>query len=264
MHPGKPLHLNYQQIGTGPALIILHGLFGSGTNWRSIARGLSDCREIFLPDARNHGASEHAEGMDYLTLAQDTVDFMDSRDLAAADIIGHSMGGKTAMHLALKHPCRVRSLLVVDIAPVASPGDHLPLMDALQALPLEQMQQRSDADRALAGTVSDAGLRAFLLQNLIIRSNSLRWRINTPAIRSAMADLIAFPQPAPGACYMGPVLFLRGGRSEYIQDVHKPLIRRYFPTARINTMAGAGHWPHAERPAAFITECRAFLGCPAL
>ncbi len=136
MRPGKPLHLNYQQLGKGPALVILHGLFGSGTNWRSTARRLSGCRQVFLPDARNHGASEHAEGMDYLTLAQDALDFMDNLDLATADIMGHSMGGKTAMLLALKHPERVRSLLVADIAPAASPAEHLPLMDALQALPL--------------------------------------------------------------------------------------------------------------------------------
>ncbi len=263
MHSDRSLQTHYLQLGEGPPLLILHGLFGSGTNWRSIAHRLSDCREIFLPDARNHGASEHVHCMDYPAMAQDTVNFMDQQGLAAVDVIGHSMGGKTAMHLALGHPERVRSLMIVDIAPVASPSDHLPLMDAMQALPLAQLSDRRAADQALATTVTEAGLRAFLLQNLISRDNTFNWRLNLSAIRASMPELLKFPQPAEGAVYTGPVEFIRGELSDYINDEHDTVIKNYFPSSHTHLLVGAGHWPHAEQPAAFITRCRDFLKCPA-
>ena len=257
----SPLHIHHQQLGEGPPLVILHGLFGSGTNWRSAARRLTDCRKVFLPDARNHGHSGHAQGMDYLTLARDTLDFMDQQDLASVDLLGHSMGGKTAMHLALLRPERVRSLLIVDIAPRVSPSDHLPLIKALEALPLENLQSRGAADRALAAAVTDSGLRAFLLQNLTLRNQTLDWRIDLQAIQAAMQDLLGFPPPASAARYPGPVLFLKGALSDYITSEDVTPIRNAFPHARIHTIADSGHWLHADQPEAFIAACRTFLGC---
>ena len=256
-----PIHLNHQHLGLGSPLVILHGLFGNGTNWRSTARRLSECRKIYLPDARNHGTSDHAPSMDYLTLAQDALNFMDRQGLNDADIMGHSMGGKTAMHLALAAPERVRSLLIVDIAPEVSPSDHLPLIEAMQALPLDQIKQRREADEALSISVSDAGLRAFLLQNLITENNQLSWRIDLTAIRSAMPDLLDFPSPPRQAQYSGSVLFLRGQRSNYVLDKSESSIKALFPKAKIQTIANAGHWPHAEQPEEFTNAVKTFLGC---
>lgn len=253
------LALHYQRVGTGPPLLILHGLFGSGTNWRSIARTLGEEHEVFVPDARNHGASPHAGEMDYPSLAGDALAFIDQHQLRQVDLLGHSMGGKTAMCLALAHPERVRRLMVVDIAPVTSGSDHGPLVDRLRALPVEQMQRRSEADQALAEHVQEPGLRAFLLQNLLSRDGHLAWRINLPAIAKALPVLVDFPDPDPGRRYEAAALFLGGELSDYIRHEHHPAIRALFPHARIETLPGAGHWLHAEQPAAFLARAQAFL-----
>lgn len=253
------LALHYQRVGSGPPLLILHGLFGSGTNWRSIARTLGEEHEVLVPDARNHGASPHAGEMDYPTLAGDALAFMDQHELRQVDLIGHSMGGKTAMCLALAHPERIRRLMVVDIAPAVSGSDHGPLIERLRGLPVERMQRRSEADEALAGHIPEAGLRAFLLQNLASRDGHLEWRIDLAAIARALPSLLDFPDPGPGRRFRAATLFLRGEHSDYISDEHLPIIRTLFPRARVETLAGAGHWLHAEKPSEFVVRARAFL-----
>lgn len=253
------LRLHLQRLGAGPPLLILHGLFGSGTNWRSIARTLGHRHEVFLPDARNHGASPHTADMDYVLLAQDVLALLDAHSLAQVDLIGHSMGGKTAMCLALSHPERIRALMVVDIAPGVSGSDHRPLIELLEALPLHAMQRRAEADEALAGDIDDPGLRAFLLQNLVSRDGHLAWRINLPAIHHALPALIDFPFPEPGRRFDSSALFLRGQLSDYVRDEHEPVISTLFPRARIETLANAGHWLHAEQPAAFAQAAQRFL-----
>lgn len=256
------VELSHARIGeSGPALFVLHGLFGSGTNWRSIARGLADCRSVYLLDARNHGTSAHAEQMSYAAMAADVEAFMAAHAIDTADFIGHSMGGKTAMHLALHRPQRISRLLIVDIAPTPSPSDHLPMIDALLALPLERFKRRSDADKALAEHVTEAGLRAFLLQNMSATADGFKWRINLPVLRERMPALLEFATQA-ATPFSGPALFVRGENSAYITDEHASLISELFPAAHTISVPGAGHWVHAEQPAAFLHIAREFLQCP--
>lgn len=255
--------LSHSRVGeTGPALLVLHGLFGAGSNWRSIARGLSDCRSVYLLDARNHGASPHTSQVSYRAMAADVEAFMDHHNIATADIIGHSMGGKTAMQLALHHPSRVSQLLIVDIAPAPSPSDHLPLIDALLALPVADFTRRSQVDEALAQDVADAGLRAFLLQNLSHTANGFAWRINLPVLRERMPELLSFDadQALP---FSGPTTFIRGSQSNYLIDKHTARINELFPAAQQHTVANAGHWLHAEQPKLFLQAAREYLRCDA-
>ena len=254
--------LHQQSLGAGPPLIVLHGLFGSGTNWRGIARGLADCRHVFLLDLRNHGRSPHDDEMNYTVLAADVAAFMDDAGIDVADIIGHSMGGKTAMRLALESPERVSRLMVVDIAPAPSGSDHLPLIDAMLAMPVACFARRAEADAALATTVAEASLRAFLLQNLQSGPQSLRWRINLPAIRAAMPALVSFPL-GEDETYPGEAMFVRGTLSDYVREEHAAVIARHFPAARVHAVQDAGHWVHAEQPERFLETARRFLGCGA-
>ena len=258
-----PVALESTVVGQGRPALVAHGLFGSGANWRTIARRLGSRLECHLVDQRNHGRSPHARGMAYPDLAADVLAYLDTHRIDRAGLIGHSMGGKTAMTLALTAPARVRWLIVADIAPARSPSDHGPIADALRALPVESLASRSGADAALASAVPDPGLRRFLLQNLVAGETGFRWRIDLDAIADALPDLADFPAIAPGAVYEGPVLFLRGARSDYIAARDEPRIRALFPAARIATVDDAGHWLHTEQPAAVMAHIEAFLdGAP--
>ena len=245
--------------GRGPRTLVLHGLFGSGTNWRTIARRLGSRLECHLVDQRNHGHSPHARGMTYPALVDDVLAYLDARGIDRAGLIGHSMGGKTAMTLALTAPERVRWLIVADIAPAPSPSDHRPILQALRALGLDSLDSRAAADAALARSVPDPGLRQFLLQNLVHGDGGLRWRIDLEAIAEALPDLTGFPPTTPGAAYRGPTLFLRGERSDYLTAHHESRIGALFPCASIDTIADAGHWLHAEQPAAVTDRIARFV-----
>ena len=258
-----PVALTSTVVGRGRPALVLHGLFGSGTNWRSIARRLEPRLECHLVDQRNHGRSPHARGMAYPALAADVLAYLDAHGINRAGIIGHSMGGKAAMTLALTAPERVRWLVVADIAPASSPSDHRPVLDALRALPLEFLATRGAADAALAPALPDPGLRQFLLQNLVSEGTRLRWRIDLAAISEALPDLTGFPPTTRGAVYEGPTLFLRGDRSDYVAHRHEPRIRTLFPFATIATIEDAGHWLHAEQPAAVVARLERFLDGPA-
>ena len=261
-----PVALASTVFGQGQPALVLHGLFGSGTNWRTIARRLDTRLECHLVDQRNHGRSPHARGMAYPDLAADVLAYLDAHRIDRAGLIGHSMGGKTAMTLALTAPERVRWLIVADIAPVPAPSDHGPILDTLKALPVDTLTTRTGADAALAAAVPDLGLRQFLLQNLIAGGAGLRWRIDLDAIADALPDLTGFPSIAPGTVYEGPTLFLRGARSDYVPASDEPRIRALFPAACIATVDAAGHWLHAEQPAAVtalilrFVESRSSLG----
>lgn len=254
------LDLSYSEVGAGPPLIILHGLFGSGRNWASIARRLGERFRVFTLDLRNHGDSPWAVTMGYRDMAADVAAFLARHGLEGAAVMGHSMGGKTAMVLALEKGDLVGRLIVVDIAPVAYRHSHLPLVEAMDAVDLTAVSRRAEVDAALTEAAPEAGLRAFLLHNLASAEGRLRWRLNLAAIGANMGDLIGFADGLDGLSYGGPALFLAGAESDYLQPEHSARIRALFPAAEIDRIAGAGHWVHAEQPAAVLARVEAFLG----
>lgn len=248
--------LYYDEYGAGPPMVLLHGLFGSATNWRGVARSLGDRYRVLVPDARNHGRSPHDMVMTYSAMVEDVVQWSNMLGLNRAIFLGHSMGGKTAMTLALSAPERVSALIVVDIAPVSYKHSHLALVAAMRDLDLSTLRSRTEADRALAESITDDAVRGFLLQNLVLEGGRLSWRLNLPALAAHMDDLVGFP--GLSAAYTGPVLFVAGARSDYICPEHKQAIYNYFPNARIESIE-AGHWVHAERPALLLETIMEFL-----
>lgn len=245
--------LSYKAQGVvGPPVVILHGLLGSSSNWRSIARRLAERHRVFVLDLPNHGDSPHVDHMSYPAMAKDVSAFLDEHGIDSATLIGHSMGGKTAMRLALDSPRRVDRLVVVDIAPTVSEHDHVPVLHAMACLDMARITRRSDAEQMLAADVADAGMRQFLLQNLTSTAEGFAWRINLDGIENSLANLLDFPLDADAQPFTGAALFLRGGQSDYVLPKDETVIRRLFPRAEIVTIEGAGHWLHAEQPAAFL------------
>ena len=257
------LTLAAAEYGTGPPLAILHGLFGSGRNWTSIAKRLGAHHRVhhrvIAFDLRNHGASPWAETMAYAEMAEDVCASLAALGYRRFALLGHSMGGKVAMLAALRDFDAVERLVVADIAPVAYQPRHLRLVAALRALDLAAVRRRADAGALLAKAVPDPVERAFLLQNLVLESGAARWRINLAAIEREMPVLIGFPPIPPGTTYAGPSLFIGGGHSDYLRPDHEPEIRHLFPRARIARIPEAGHWLHAETPQAFLDLVEPFL-----
>jgi pimeloyl-ACP methyl ester carboxylesterase len=247
------------EYGAGPPLAILHGLFGSGRNWASMAQRLAAHHRVVAIDLRNHGASPWAETMDYREMAEDVRATLQARGYDRFSLLGHSMGGKVAMTAALEHGAAVERLIVADIAPVAYTAHHLGHVKAMRGLDLDNIERRSDADAALAPAIPDAAERAFLLQNLVLQDGQASWRLNLEAIEREMPRLVGFPAIEAGRTYDGPSLFVAGGRSDYLRPEHEPVIRRLFPNAEIANIENAGHWLHAEQPAAFLAVVEAFL-----
>src|SRR5215471_4263483 len=253
------IQLAASEYGTGSPLAILHGLFGSGRNWRSIAQQLAARHRIFAFDLRNHGASRWADRMSYGEMVEDLRASLRVRGIAHTSLLGHSMGGKVAMLAALLYPGKVDRLVVVDIAPVQSPPTLLAYVRAMRTADLHGVTRRGDVDAQLAETVHDPAERAFLLQNLIIDEGIARWRLNLDAIEREFPEIVGFPPLPAGTAYNGPTLFVAGARSDHIRPEHEPGIRRLFPQARIARIEGAGHWVHAEQPQAFLQAVEAFL-----
>jgi pimeloyl-ACP methyl ester carboxylesterase len=250
--------LNSIETGAGQPLILLHGLFGAAKNLGVIARGLSAQARVISLDLRNHGESPHAEGMGYADMAGDVAETMAALGLAAALVVGHSMGGKTAMSLALSRPELVRKLVVMDIAPVAYTHGHDGYVAAMRALPLTPALTRHEADAALAAAVPEPPMRSFLLNNLILGAEP-RWRLGLAEIAGAMPQLIGWKDPPGARPYGGPALFLRGATSDYVPDSAWGAIEERFPAAEEKNVAEAGHWLHAEQPAAVIAALKEFL-----
>ncbi len=252
--------LNTVEAGTGggPPLVILHGLFGAARNWNAIARRLSARHRVLAMDLRNHGASPRAETMDYPTMAGDVAETMAAAGAAPAALLGHSMGGKASMALALARPELVSRLLVADIAPVPYPPRQARIVNAMRAVPLRPGLGRREADAALlAEGVQDAATRAFLLQNLRFEGEAPAWRCGLDEIAAAMDAIEGFPDFA--SRYEGPALFLLGERSDYVRPEHRPRVRELFPAARFLTLRGTGHWLHAEKPEEFVGVAEAFF-----
>ncbi len=254
-----PVPLTFERLGEGPPFLFLHGFLGSGRNWRGVARALADRFACHLVDLRNHGASPWAEPMTYEAMAADLRALLETSVPGEVLLLGHSMGGKAAMTLALEGCPRLRALIVVDIAPVAYRRELEPMLDALLAIDPARHRTRGEVDAALKPAIPEDSLRGFLLQNLEVGAGRLRWRCNLPALRRWLPAITGFPEELEGRSWEGPVLFLRGGRSHYVEDRHLPRIRRFFPRARIVTLPGAGHWPQVEKPVETLAVLDAFL-----
>ena len=244
--------------GASPPLVVLHGLFGAARNWGAISRRLSARHRVLAMDLRNHGASPRAAAMDYASMAGDVAETMEAAGAAPAAVLGHSMGGKASMALALTRPELVTRLLVADIAPVPYPPRQGRIVAAMRAVPLRPGLARREADAALlAEGVQEAPTRAFLLQNLSFAGGVPEWRCGLDEIAAALADIEGFPEFRTR--YEGPTLFLLGEHSDYVQAEHRPRIRALFPSARFLSLRGTGHWLHAEKPEEFTAVAESFF-----
>lgn len=254
--------LAFTDIGTAsrlPTLLIVHGLFGSARNWGAIARRLADDRRVVSVDMRNHGQSFRAESQSYADMAGDLAEVIEALG-APVDLLGHSMGGKAAMQLALTRGELVARLVVADIAPVAYGHSQAHLIRAMRALDIDGLASRSEADRRLAAAVPDQGVRAFLLQSLDLKAEPPEWRLNLDVLEREMDRITGWP--GTGGRFEGPALFLTGALSDYVRPEHREVIRPLFPQAKFARIPGAGHWLHAERPREFEAAVRTFLDRP--
>lgn len=262
----QPFKLYYRYYetgeGTGNPLVILHGLFGNQGNWAWHARELARRHDVYVMDLRNHGRSDWDAVHDYQSMAADVLQTIDDIGLERVDILGHSMGGKVAMALALQAPQRVDRLLVADIAPVTYPNTvYLPLQ-AMQAVPLDRITTRKEADECMAEQLESATVREFLLTNLQRDDQgTFRWRCNLEAIARNFDLVRGFPNFGD-AQYAGPTLFIKGGESDYIDAAHKGVVTQLFPDASLKVIDNAGHWLHSEKPRAFLRVINGFLGDP--
>jgi pimeloyl-ACP methyl ester carboxylesterase len=252
------MQLHYKESGQGRAVILLHGLFGSSDNWYSVAQRLAEQFHVYMIDQRNHGQSPHSAQMDYPLMASDVDKFLTARGLESALVIGHSMGGKTAMQFALHFPQRVERLVVADMAPRAYASGHDKIFAALLALDLPKFQTRGEIEEALAPEIPNQVLRRFLLKNLGRGSTGeFFWKIN---LQDIAKNYWRLREPVAGdAPFTKPVLFIRGGKSEYIRPEDESLIHEWFPAAQIQTIPDASHWVHADKPEEFLRLLLGFL-----
>lgn len=239
-----------------PTLLIVHGLFGSGRNWGVIARNLATRRDVVAVDMRNHGTSPRAMTQSYADMAGDLAEVIESLG-GPVDVLGHSMGGKASMQLALTRGDLIRRLVVADIAPVAYSHDQSKHIAAMRGLDLTGLTSRMEADRRLAQTVPEPSLRAFFLQSLDLKASPPAWRLNLDVLEAEMPKIVGWPG-TPGV-FDHPTLFLTGSESHYVKPEYREAIRAQFPAARFAKLIGAGHWLHADRPREFEETVRVFL-----
>ena len=237
-----------------PPVMIVHGLYGSGRNWGVIAKRLSDQFFVITVDLRNHGDSPWLDTHNYHVMADDLVEVINSLNINP-NIIGHSMGGKAAMALALKHPNLVRNLIIADIAPVKYEHDQSQFIEAMQKVDLSKVEKRSDAALALSKFVEDKSLQNFFTQSLDLKTKT--WKLNLDILSSEMHEILGFPKI--DRKFSGHTLFFRGENSEYIRAEHREIINSLFKKARFATLKDAGHWLHAEKPREFENEARFFF-----
>jgi pimeloyl-ACP methyl ester carboxylesterase len=255
--------------------VLVHGLFGQGKNWTTIARGLADTHRVTLIDLPNHGHSPWTDRVDYLDMAELVATELESLG-EPVTLVGHSMGGKVAMQLTLRRPELLRALVVVDIAPVEYPlqggrtddedeeaSPFAAYIEAMRALDLDRLRTRGDADAALRQAVPSPMVRSFLLQSLVREgvgsAGGWRWRLNLELLERDLGELRGFPQPPPGATFTGPVLWIAGAKSTYVLDEDRPQMVALFPGTRLVRIKNAGHWVHSEQPEIFLETLRRFL-----
>jgi pimeloyl-ACP methyl ester carboxylesterase len=274
--PAHDERLAARHLGeAGPRVVFVHGLFGQGRNWTTIAKGLADRHRVTLLDLPNHGHSPWTDRVDYADMAGLLAAELESSG-EPVTLVGHSMGGKVAMTLALHRPELLRALVVVDIAPVeypltggrtddadeeASPfGDYIA---AMKRIDLAGLERRDEADRALEAAVPSRMVRGFLLQSLVREGGGAggrwRWRLNLDLLERDLGELRGFPEPPPGARYDGPVLWIAGANSHYVLDEDRARMEELFPHTRLVRIKNAGHWVHSEQPEIFVETLRRFL-----
>ncbi len=251
------MKLNYKELGEGCPLIILHGLFGSSDNWISIGRSLAETRKVYLVDQRNHGESPHSEVFNYEVMVADLKELIDDLSIDHFDLIGHSLGGKTAMLFATQFPNLINKLVIVDIGPKQYPVHHDTILEGLNSINLETLTSRSEADKALAPFVPVLGTRQFLLKNIKRTPDGFEWKINLEIIEKDIAE-VGKPL-AKEAKFNNPTLFIRGSLSNYILDNDMTLVQSHFPKVKLATINRASHWVHAEKPQEFLDELTKFL-----
>ncbi len=257
-----PLHISRVDALTdspGAPLVIAHGLLGQGRNFGTLARGFAEKRAVICVDMRNHGDSPWHELMDYNSMADDLAAVIETHCDGKAHLLGHSMGGKAAMIMALKRPELLASLVVADIAPIAYDHEYHKEIEAMRQIGLEGISRRKQADQILLATIPQAAMRAFLLQNLSVSEGVAQWKSNLAVLDASMGEITGWPSPPSGAQFDGPTLFVKGGDSTYVLESHEPMIRTLFPQVEFASITGAGHWLHAERPKPFFEIVHQFF-----
>ena len=241
------MELNYKTFGQGDPLIILHGLFGTLDNWQTLGKRWAEDYSVYMLDQRNHGRSPHFPNISYPVMAEDIRQFLEANWIHETNLLGHSMGGKTAMQLALHYPDLVNKLVVVDILPKAYPPGHKDIFDAMLSLDLERTASRQEADVHLANKIPEPGVRQFLLKNLSRnKEGGFRWKMNLPVLHNHYEAILASLEGE--YTFEGPTLFIKGEHSPYIHEFDMTLAMEFFPNARLETVRGAGHWVHADQP----------------
>lgn len=254
------MELYYKKEGKGPALIILHGLFGMLDNWLSIGRSFQEHFTVYLVDQRNHGRSPHSEIFTYKAMSRDLLELMDKENIQEALLLGHSMGGKTAMRLTLDHPQRVQKLVVADISPrkYTNHHQHQGLIDAMLSVNLQQASSRGEVSEMLSGKIMPQHIRQFLMKNLYWKEkDQLAWRPNLEVIRQNLHEVFRGIEAEEASDI--PALFLKGEKSAYIKMADEQMIRRLFSRSRIVSIANGSHWLHADNPQDFTREVLNFL-----
>ena len=241
------MKLHFRTIGEGEPLIIMHGVFGSSDNWQTVGKEFAEQYKVYLVDLRNHGKSPHSDEFNYEVMAEDVFHMITNEGLQEANILGHSMGGKVAMTLASNRPTLVKKLIVVDIAPKQYPPHHAQIFEGFRSVNLTSIKSRKEADEQMATRISSLGVRQFILKNLDRDSEgNFRWKLNLDVIERAASEIgneLIDPKP-----FEKETLFIAGGNSDYILDSDHDKIVSIFPNARVEKIAGAGHWVHAEKP----------------
>jgi esterase len=257
------MNLFFRKTGEGKPLIILHGLFGMSDNWMTLSKQFAESGfACYAVDQRNHGRSDHSEEFNYRVMADDLAELLEGEKIPSANLIGHSMGGKTAMFFAAMHPEKTDKLVVADIATRYYPPAHDGVINAIKRIELDRIPSRKEVEEQLRFSLHDEGTVQFLLKNLYRieqpgEIKKLAWRFNINAIEKNI-EAIGEAMPAE-AVFNKPVLFVRGEKSGYVTDDDEPLIRKHFPMAKFKTIAGAGHWVHAENPKGFMEAVSVFL-----
>jgi esterase len=254
------LDLYYRKYGSGPEIIILHGLFGMSDNWVSFSRDLSQNYEVFIPDQRNHGRSPHSINFDYSVLSNDIYQFCGDQKIKDIILIGHSMGGKVAMLFALEHPELIKKLIVLDISPISkTPSvEIMQIIDSISTLNLKELSTREEIKIQLSQKIGKRKIVEFLLKNIKRdENNSFIWKFNSKAIRKNLASIAG--GIVTDKVFEKPTLFIGGEKSDYINGEEFYEIFKYFPTAEVEVIKGAGHWLHADAPDELLRIVKIFI-----